>query len=193
MVNGSTVATPQTVDALLDAVCDPEIPVLTIRDLGILRDVVVKGNTVEVVITPTYSACPAMAQIEQDVQQVLRDAGYEPRVRTQLSPAWTTDWISAAAREKMRAFGIAAPHTCASGSAGGRRVIPIAPINIANSQESTLAKGPFDSDFEKIESIACPQCGSNHTEAIAPFGSTACKALYRCLDCREAFDYFKPY
>ena len=192
-MNVPMLTAPQTVDALLDAVCDPEIPVLTIRDLGILRDVVVTGNTVEVVITPTYSACPAMAQIEQDVQQVLRDAGYEAHVRTQLSPAWTTDWISAAAREKLRAFGIAAPHACGSGSASGHRVIRIAPIGIANQQESTLASSLFDSNSENIESIACPQCGSTHTEAIAQFGSTACKALYRCLDCREAFDYFKPY
>jgi len=152
---------------VLDRVVDPEIPVLTVLDLGIVRELGVSGGVVEVVITPTYSGCPATHVIEQDIRRALANAGFAAaRIRTSLSPAWTTDWISAAGREKLRKFGIAPP------GAG-------APARIAF----------FRADAARID---CPHCGSTDTERLAAFGSTACKALYRCRDCREPFDYFKP-
>ena len=193
------------VRTLLDTVRDPEIPVLSIADLGILRDVRVRGSHVEVTITPTYTACPAMAQIEADIGKVLGDAGWHTQVRTQLSPAWTTDWLSAEAREKLRGFGIAAPRPAcvvdaAAPPSGERRVIPIhatrtaenASIVIAKNSMKSSATAAFSSEFAN-EGIPCPLCGSHDTEELARFGSTACKALYRCRACREAFDYFKPY
>lgn len=144
------------------AVRDPEIPVLTIEDLGVLRDIRQDGATIEVVITPTYTGCPAMSAIALDVEAALAGAGISPiRVVTTLAPAWTTDWLSAAAREKLRAYGIAPP------PAAGRRAL-------------------FSAD-----ATACPRCGSADTERLAEFGSTACKSLWRCRACREPFDLFK--
>lgn len=163
----------------LEAVPDPEIPVVSIRDLGILREVKrATDGTLEVVITPTYSGCPAMSQIAEDIGRALDAEGLAPyRIETVLAPAWTTDWITEAAREKLREYGIAPP----TGSAavdpghgpGAERVIRFAP--------------------RTNEAPPCPRCGSVQTQRLAQFGSTACKALYRCLDCREPFDYFKPY
>ena len=144
-------------------VTDPEIPVLTIADLGVLRDVSVEDGLVEVVITPTYSGCPAMNMIALDIEVALEKAGFHsPRVMTVLSPAWTTDWMSAEGRAKLRAYGIAPP----VGKAGRRAL--------------------FGED-----EVACPQCASADTARISEFGSTACKALYRCRACAEPFDYFK--
>ena len=164
--------------AVLEPLTDPEIPVVSLRELGILREVRRAADGVaEVVITPTYSGCPAMGQIEDDVRVALAGAGLQARVVTQLSPAWTTDWMAPAAREKLRAYGIAPPQ-CGStphASTGHANVIRFAP--------------PAGS----APAIACPQCGSTRTTETSPFGSTACKALYRCLDCLEPFDYFKPY
>ena len=148
--------------AALEAVTDPEIPVLTISDLGILREVSVDGDTVDVTITPTYSGCPAMNVIALDIQTALDRAGIKARVRTSLSPAWTTDWLSEAARQKLAAFGIAPPEHAAS-----RRAL-----------------------FGE-ERPTCPRCGSADTERISEFGSTACKSLHRCRACREPFDAFK--
>jgi ring-1,2-phenylacetyl-CoA epoxidase subunit PaaD len=148
--------------AALEAVTDPEIPVLTIADLGILREVSVHGDTVEVTITPTYSGCPAMNIITLDIETALVRAGIKARVHTQLSPAWTTDWLSDAARRKLAAFGIAPPEHAAS-----RRAL--------FGEEHPL----------------CPRCGSADTELISEFGSTACKSLHRCRTCREPFDAFK--
>lgn len=144
--------------AVLDKVVDPEIPALTLWDLGVLRDVRVDGNTVEVVLTPTYVGCPALSTMAEDVHTALADAGYAARVVNSLSPAWSSDWISEEGRSKLREYGIAPP-------AGyvGRTPDP----------------------------IRCPHCDSDHVELISEFGSTACKALYRCLDCAEPFDYFK--
>lgn len=148
---------------MLDGVCDPEIPCLTIADLGILRNVQIEGGEIVVVITPTYSGCPAMQTIEDDINAALAAAGIAgARIETRLAPAWTTDWLSAAGRRKLLEVGIAPP----SGS----------------SDKRSLMNAP---------AIACPQCGSTQTERISEFGSTACKALYRCRDCREPFDYFK--
>jgi ring-1,2-phenylacetyl-CoA epoxidase subunit PaaD len=160
---------------LLDALTDPEIPVVTLRELGILRDVRASDAGLEVVITPTYSGCPAMGQIEDDVKALLQAHGLQGRVVTQLAPAWTTDWMTETAKDKLRAYGIAPPHACASGATGAANVVHFA------------ARGA------KPEVVNCPQCGSANTTETSHFGSTACKALYRCLACMEPFDYFKPY
>lgn len=164
--------------SVLEAVPDPEIPVVSIRELGILRDVAVADDAaLEVVITPTYSGCPAMSQIAEDIGRALDGAGLAPwRIRTELSPAWTTDWISAEGRAKLRAYGIAPPARCADAAAAVQplRFVPRAGAG-------------------RADTVVCPHCGSAHTEPLSQFGSTACKALYRCLDCREPFDYFKPY
>lgn len=152
------------VRALLEDVRDPEIPILTIADLGILRDVFVEDGGLVVVITPTYSGCPAMNTIEQDIRSALGAAGIaRVRIETRLAPAWTTDWLSAAGRRKLLEVGIAPP---AEGSTDKRLLGAAA-------------------------AIACPQCGSRDTERVSEFGSTACKALYRCRECLEPFDYFK--
>jgi len=158
----------------LDGVTDPEIPVITIAELGILRDVQVdEAGTLVATITPTYSGCPAMDQIADDVSRALQAADVGAyRVRSVLSPAWTTDWITAEGARKLRDFGIAPPAHLAS--AGDAR-----PIHIVRPAQA--------------EHIACPQCGSHDTVLVSAFGSTACKALYRCRACREPFDYFKPY
>ncbi len=156
----------------LSALHDPEIPVLTLHDLGILREVrEADDGLLEVVITPTYSGCPAISQIEDDVRAALAREGIAARVLTQLSPAWTTDWMSAEGRDKLRGYGIAPPQ------------------RPADRQQTVqfLSRPPVP------DIVPCPQCGSTHTVESARFGSTACKALYRCLDCREPFDYFKPY
>jgi ring-1,2-phenylacetyl-CoA epoxidase subunit PaaD len=160
--------------SVLESVPDPEIPVVSIRELGILRGVEQADDGVlEVVITPTYSGCPAMSQIAEDIGQALQRAGLTPhRIKTVLAPAWTTDWITDEARAKLRAYGIAPP--------GGQCAAP------ASEQAIRFMPG-------RVAAPACPRCGSAHTERLAQFGSTACKALYRCLDCREPFDYFKPY
>jgi ring-1,2-phenylacetyl-CoA epoxidase subunit PaaD len=145
------------------AVVDPEIPVLTIADLGVLREVTIRDGEVEVAITPTYSGCPAMNMIALEIELALERAGFgRPRIRIVLSPAWTTDWMSEAGRRKLKAYGIAPPQP-----AGSRRAL-------------------FG-----VEQVACPQCGSGDTELLAEFGSTSCKALWRCRSCREPFDYFK--
>jgi ring-1,2-phenylacetyl-CoA epoxidase subunit PaaD len=147
------------------AVVDPEIPVLTIADLGILRRVAVAEGGVEVDITPTYSGCPAVDAIREDVFRVLNDAGYaRVTVRRVLSPAWTSDWMSDDGRSKLAAFGIAPP-------TGAR---PVGPVK--------LGLG-----------IRCPRCGSLHTREASRFGSTSCKALYLCLRCQEPFDFFKDH
>jgi ring-1,2-phenylacetyl-CoA epoxidase subunit PaaD len=160
---------------LLEALTDPEIPVVTLRELGILRDIREGPQGLEVVITPTYSGCPAMGQIEDDVKALLQANGLQGRVVTQWAPAWTTDWMTDAAKDKLRAYGIAPPHACASEKTGSASVVQ------------------FASRSAKLEVVNCPQCGSPDTTETSHFGSTACKALYRCLACMEPFDYFKPY
>jgi ring-1,2-phenylacetyl-CoA epoxidase subunit PaaD len=155
--------TREQVMCWLDEVADPEIPVLSITDLGIVRDVDV-GEEVTVALTPTYSGCPATEAIEHSVVEALRERGVEKvKIRRVLSPAWTTDWISPEAREKLRAYGIAPPERGA-----GKRAL-----------------------FYGTRKIACPRCGSTDTEVVSEFGSTACKAAYRCVDCLEPFEYFK--
>jgi len=144
-------------------VVDPEIPVLTIADLGVLREVTVIDGAVEVAITPTYSGCPAMNMIALEIELALEREGIRnPKIRTVLSPAWTTDWMSEQGRQKLKEYGIAPPQ-----AGSGRRAL-------------------FG---EQV--VACPQCGSVNTEVLSEFGSTSCKALWRCKACREPFDYFK--
>ena len=159
------------VHAALDQLCDPEIPVVSLREMGILRDVQMSDTGVEVVITPTYSGCPAMEQIHDDILQSLQQLGVQGQVKTQLAPAWTTDWMSDSAKEKLRAYGIAPPN-CQSTS---------------TSQVVRFTRRLQD------DVVACPLCGSTNTTITSAFGSTACKALCKCLNCQEPFDYFKPY
>jgi ring-1,2-phenylacetyl-CoA epoxidase subunit PaaD len=146
-------------------VTDPEIPVLTIADLGVLRDArILPDGTVEVDITPTYSGCPAMNAIALAVEVALAEAGIpKSRTRLVLAPAWTTDWMTEEGREKLRAYGIAPPAARAS-----RRAL-----------------------FGEDETVPCPRCGSALTEKLSEFGSTSCKALWRCTACREPFDHFR--
>ena len=181
---------------LLESLTDPEIPVVTLRELGILRDVRTAQaqdgtEQLEVIITPTYSGCPAMGQIEDDVYNLLQAHGLKGKVKTQLAPAWTTDWITPEAKEKLRAYGIAPPHSGAdhdcqtqsgkSNGSGASSIIQFAARSASNpGRHEQLA-------------VPCPQCNSDNTTETSHFGSTACKALYRCLDCMEPFDYFKPY
>lgn len=151
--------------SILAEVMDPEIPVLSITDLGILREVEVTENEITVNITPTYSGCPAMDAIQQDIRKILAKNGMERvKINRVLSPAWTSDWMSREGKEKLEAFGIAPPALTAG---------------------CALALAGND------EPDHCPLCQSRNIELISRFGSTSCKALYRCLDCREPFDYFK--
>jgi ring-1,2-phenylacetyl-CoA epoxidase subunit PaaD len=164
----------------LEAVTDPEIPVVSLREMGILRAVRQGADTLEVVITPTYSGCPAMQQMGDDLANALQSAGIAARVVTQLAPAWSTDWMTPEAREKLRAYGIAPPQsTKAAHTACG--------ADAANVVQFASRKSGSE------PAVACPQCRSLNTTETSHFGSTACKALYRCLDCLEPFDYFKPY
>jgi len=155
-----------TIWSILENVNDPEVPVLSVIDLGIIRDVVVQGDgSVEVIITPTYTGCPAMDMISANIRMELMEKGIEKvKVTTVLSPAWTTDWMSEAGKNKLKEYGIAPP-------------LP----------KQQVCRTTLFSD----EAIACPKCNSYHTRKISEFGSTACKALYQCLDCLEPFDYFK--
>lgn len=162
---------------LLESVTDPEIPVVNLREMGILRSVRQTAAGLEVVITPTYSGCPAMSQMHDDVANALSIAGMAARVLTQIAPAWSTDWMTPEGREKLRAYGIAPPHASHCGESNAN-IIQFASKNRA--ARADLA-------------VPCPQCGSQNTTETSHFGSTACKALYRCLDCLEPFDYFKPY
>lgn len=146
----------------LQQISDPELPVLSITDLGMVRDVEADGDGWRITFTPTYSGCPATEFLLEAIEQRLAEAGFAPvKVDIRLSPAWTTDWMNASARDRLREYGVAPPqgHTC----------------------DKPQAAGP----------VPCPRCGSTHSEKISEFGSTACKALYRCCDCREPFDYFK--
>lgn len=149
---------------LLDEVKDPEIPALSLWDMGVLRDVRREGERIRVTITPTYSGCPAMDVMREDIEILLRANGLANcSVETQLSPAWTTDWMTDKGRAELRAYGIAAPNDA-----------------IGHEGQETPEKG-----------VRCPRCGSVHTRRVSEFASTACKALFQCDDCFEPFDYFK--
>jgi ring-1,2-phenylacetyl-CoA epoxidase subunit PaaD len=156
----------QAIWDILEAVADPEIPVLTINDLGIVRDVQLHSDgSVEVIITPTYSGCPAMQMIEVNIKAALQENGYEQvKVTSVLSPAWTTDWMTESGRQKLKTYGIAPP------------------------EPGSADKGAL---FGEERRITCPHCGSGNTRLVSQFGSTPCKAMYQCRECLEPFDYFK--
>ena len=164
--------------AVLAQIPDPEVPAVTLCDLGMVRSVQESGDVLEVALTPTYSGCPATEMIEQSVVEGLQSAGLGPvQVKLQRAPAWTTDWITPEGRDKLRAYGIAPPgQHCAKGREAGESVLRF-----------------VRSAAEPAPAVPCPHCGSSHTVESSHFGSTACKALYKCLDCQEPFDYFKPY
>lgn len=153
------------VEAAMKQVPDPEIPVITIHQLGVIRDIERVGDGLRVTLTPTYSGCPAMRVMEDDVRRVGERAGVPVEIVTRLSPAWTTDWMSEEGREALRRFGIAPPT--------GQKAHGPVPVGLS------------------VRRVTCPSCGSEETEEISRFGSTACKALRRCLSCREPFDEFK--
>jgi ring-1,2-phenylacetyl-CoA epoxidase subunit PaaD len=156
---------------VLHGVPDPEVPALSVCDLGIVRDVLDHDDHLEVVLTPTYAGCPATEAIEADVRAAVTKAGLGPvRVSLRRAPAWTTDWISDEGKRKLREYGIAPP-----GPVGPESGVPIRIVR-------RRAAPP----------LACPHCGSTQTEQLSAFGSTACKSLYRCTSCREPFEHFKP-
>jgi ring-1,2-phenylacetyl-CoA epoxidase subunit PaaD len=164
------------------SVPDPELPVLTLRDLGVLRAVHLRGvDAVEVELTPTYTGCPAVEAMSADIERVLHEHGVrEVTVRTVLTPAWSTDDITDDGRRKLREFGIAPPRTT---RAAGPVPLSLGPTRTATTATTATVVDP--------EAIRCPHCGSADTELLSRFSSTACKALRRCLDCREPFDHFK--
>ncbi|MFN0204637.1 MAG: 1,2-phenylacetyl-CoA epoxidase subunit PaaD [Bacteroidia bacterium] len=149
---------------LLEEICDPEVPVLSILDLGIVRGVKEEGDEVEVIITPTYSGCPAMDLIATQIREKLAEHHKKAKITQVLSPAWTTDWLSEAGKRKLEEYGIAAP--------------------LHETADKLALMG-------QTRQVSCPQCKSTNTQMISQFGSTACKALFKCLDCLEPFDYFK--
>ena len=156
----------ESVWGILKTITDPEIPVLTITDLGIVRDVRLKDGEVEVVITPTYTGCPAMDMIATSIRLVFLEKGIKKiNITTILSPAWTTDWMSEEGKQKLKAYGIAPPNP---------------KQQVCNNEL-----------FAPHEAVQCPRCDSWHTRRLSEFGSTACKSLYQCDSCQETFDYFK--
>lgn len=167
MTNDTTIsADTAKIWQLLEMVMDPEVPVLSVVDLGIIRGITLNGDAVEIIITPTYTGCPAMDVIAFQIKMQLLVAGYSSvTLRTILSPAWTTDWMSESGKDKLKAYGIAPPNP-----------------------KQTVCTPEY---FQREEAVQCPHCRSYHTSMISEFGSTACKSLYRCLDCLEPFDYFK--
>jgi ring-1,2-phenylacetyl-CoA epoxidase subunit PaaD len=155
-----------SVRALLETVMDPEVPVLSVLDLGIVRDLQINDANIEVIITPTYSGCPAMDVISMSIRMILLENGFKNvKVTSVLSPAWTTDWMSEEGKQKLKDYGIAPPHPKQQ----------VCHVEL----------------FEPHETVQCPHCNSYHTTRISEFGSTPCKALFKCEDCKEPFDYFK--
>jgi ring-1,2-phenylacetyl-CoA epoxidase subunit PaaD len=163
---GSIKSAEATVWTILEQVLDPEVPVLSVIDLGIVRAVrVSEENEITIIITPTYSGCPAMDAISMDIRLKLIEKGFRNvRIQQQLSPAWTTDWMTESGKQKLKAYGIAPPNP-----------------------KQQFCKAELFAE----EAVQCPRCDSYHTERVSQFGSTACKSMYRCLDCKEAFDHFK--
>jgi len=166
MVKEQEHSTVEKIRLLLSGIPDPEIPVLSITDLGIARDISISEDHINIVVTPTYSGCPAFEAIMMNIRMVMFAHGYKNVIiKTALSPAWTTDWITAAGKAQLKAYGIAPPNP--------------------SQQVCTLDA------FQEEENVQCPRCNSYHTRLVSRFGSTACKALYQCNDCKEPFDYFK--
>ncbi|NVK28615.1 MAG: phenylacetate-CoA oxygenase subunit PaaJ [Flavobacteriia bacterium] len=158
-------ASVEEIKAWLEDVTDPEIPVLTVMDMGVVRDVRVKENSVEVDITPTYTGCPAMDEISENIVKRLKSEGLQNiQIKEVLTPPWTTDWLTEEGKRKLEEYGIAPP----TDESADKRAL-----------------------FNKQPVVRCPQCKSENTTRVSQFGSTACKALYQCNDCKEPFDYFK--
>ncbi|AWI24554.1 1,2-phenylacetyl-CoA epoxidase subunit PaaD [Flavobacterium pallidum] len=149
---------------ILESVSDPEIPVLSIMEMGVVRSAAMKDGVAEIKITPTYSGCPAMDVIGDDIKKALKEKGFDSKVSLVLSPAWTTDWITPKGRDALEKYGIAAP---------------------------LEPEADLDALLGNKKIVKCPQCGSHNTKMISQFGSTACKAFFQCQDCQEPFDYFK--
>ena len=162
----STEISEKKIRSILEEVKDPEVPVLSVLDLGIIREIKVGENEVEIIITPTYSGCPAMDVIKMNIQMTLLSHGFKNvKITQMLSPAWTTEWMSEEGKRKLKEYGIAPP----------------------NPKQQVCD----EKLFAAAEAVQCPRCDSYHTHRISEFGSTACKALYVCDDCKEPFDYFK--
>lgn len=178
MIESATKLTTAYAWEVLHTVLDPEVPVVSICDLGIVRGVELSGEQgLTVVLTPTYSGCPATELIATETTNALTKAGFDlVNLSIQHAPAWTTDWISTEGRDKLRRYGIAPPGP-ASGNVAGQDIV------LRYMPQGRQAAPALD----------CPRCGSNHTERLSAFGSTACKALYRCLACQEPFEHFKPF
>ena len=165
-IETSSLTVKEKIWSILSEVTDPEVPVLTITDLGIVRDVKINGYETEIIITPTYTGCPAMDMIAMNIRLALIENGFQNiKVTSVLSPAWTTDWMSEAGKQKLKEYGIAPP----------------------NPKQQVCSNDLFAPD----EAVQCPHCNSYHTHRISEFGSTACKSLFQCDDCKEPFDYFK--
>ncbi|MEP6583133.1 MAG: 1,2-phenylacetyl-CoA epoxidase subunit PaaD [Ginsengibacter sp.] len=163
MLNLTENITEEAIWNLVKGICDPEIPVLSIVDLGVVRDINVSKEQIEIFITPTYSGCPAMDVIAMNIRICLQKNGFEKiKITQQLSPAWTTDWMTKEGKQKLKAYGIAPP----------------------------IGKA-FNQKYLEDLKIECPLCHSSNTKLLSQFGSTACKALYQCNECKEPFDYFK--
>ena len=176
---------------VLREVLDPEVPAISVVDLGIVRDVVEHADALEVVVTPTYSGCPATEVIEQAIAEAIVAAGLGPaRVTQRRAPAWTTDWITPEGRERLRAYGIAPPGSCDPDAPpeGGLRGLASSP---SRGGDGRSGAGVYPVRL-MARNVACPRCGSASTERLSAFGSTACKSLYRCVACREPFEHFKP-
>ncbi len=172
MVSATTID-KQKIWSVLESVTDPEIPVLSIIDLGIVRDIKITGEEIEVIITPTYTGCPAMDMITVNTRMALLENGYKKiKITSVLSPAWTTDWMSEEGKRKLKEYGIAPPNPKQQACLPDRQVCN-------------------DKLFAAAEAVQCPLCHSHRTHRISEFGSTACKALYQCDECMEPFDYFK--
>ncbi|MBT8254175.1 MAG: phenylacetate-CoA oxygenase subunit PaaJ [Flavobacteriaceae bacterium] len=163
-MNALTLNIDKRLHSILEQVSDPEIPVLTVLDMGVVRSAIIDNGRVFVKITPTYSGCPAMDVIAEDIKNVLSDAGYKAHVELVLSPAWTTDWITEKGRQALLKYGIAPP------------------LNATADKDALLG-------LKKL--VKCTLCGSPNTRVVSQFGSTPCKALFQCDDCNEPFDYFK--
>ena len=171
--------------AIAAAVPDPELPMVTVADLGILRDVANEDGRLVVTITPTYSGCPALREIAHDLRRRLAASGFtEVDVRTALAPAWSSDWITAEGRRKLSAAGIAPPHAAAARSG------PV-PLTLTTRRGSGGIRVSSAPELAEREPVACPRCGSADTTQTAAFGATACKALFRCESCREPFEHVK--
>ncbi len=162
----STTISVEKIKSILQQVMDPEVPVLSVIDLGIIRDIVIGDNETEIIITPTYSGCPAMDVISTNIKMELLANGFNTiKITTVLSPAWTTDWMTEEGKLKLKEYGIAPP----------------------NPKQQVC----HTDLFTPHEAVQCPHCNSYHTHRVSEFGSTACKALFQCDDCKEPFDYFK--